>query len=343
MPLTVSLTPPQVAVEPGQSGSFTLELAGDAQNVRFELRGPAAEWALVVPSAVSVPAGGGTVPARVVVQVPRSPRVAAGPSSITVRAAGAEASATVDVLPFVELRASLSPRVSRGRVGGPHTLHVENLGNRAVDVAVVTDGVDGGLQVHPDRTSLALGAGEAVAVPVRVEARGRRLVGASRSRPLRVTVRAGDTAAATEGLLVQERVRWTLPVVLAGGLAALVAVLALRGEGGGRSAPVAVPTTLGGAVPAQTATCPPEVAEPGGDLLVQNFLFCPVSVTVVAGSELRWSNRDQAPHTVTADGDAFDTGGFGRGEVRSVRFDRPGTFHYFCRLHPFMRGTVVVA
>ena len=343
MPVTASLTPSELAVEPGRSGAFTLEVAGDdGQDVHFELRGPAGEWALVVPPTVSLPAGGGTVRARVVVQVPRSPRVAPGPATVTVRAAGAEASATVDVLAFGDLRASLSPRASRGRARGEHTLRVENLGNRAVDAALAAAAGDGGLRVHLDRTSLTVAAGEAVAVPVRVEARGRRLVGQPRSRPFGIAVRAGETVATTDGLLVQDRVRWPLPAAVA--LVALVVGLALAGGGGNPGPQVAVPTTLAGALPAQAAQCPPDAAtDPGGALVVQNFLFCPVSVTVPAGSELRWSNRDQAPHTVSADGGEFDTGNFGRGELRSLRFDRPGTYHYFCRLHPFMRGTVVVA
>ncbi|MDQ4069109.1 MAG: cupredoxin domain-containing protein, partial [Actinomycetota bacterium] len=102
------------------------------------------------------------------------------------------------------------------------------------------------------------------------------------------------------------------------------------------------PTTAAGAVPAQSAACPPEAADPGAPLIV-NFLYCPATVTVAVGTELGWTNRDQALHTVTADSGGFDTGNFGRGEVRTIRFDRPGTFPYFCRLHPFMRGTVVVA
>jgi len=97
------------------------------------------------------------------------------------------------------------------------------------------------------------------------------------------------------------------------------------------------------AAAAPPPACPPESAGAAGDLLVQNFLFCPVTVNVARGSELRWINRDQVPHTVSADGDVFDTGNFGRDEPRSIRFDTPGTFTYFCRLHPFMRGTVVVA
>ena len=337
MPLAVRLTPSQLAVEPGQSGSFNVEVTGDAPDVRLELLGPAAEWALVAPPTVSAPGR-----ARVVVQVPRSPRVTPGPSSITVRAAGVEASATVDVLAFTEIRASLSPRTSRGRSEGRHVLRVENLGNRAVAPAVEAGG-DGALSVEIEGVTLQLAPGEAAAVPVRVGARRPRLAGRPQSRPFEVKVREGGAQppAVAQGLFVQERLRWPLPAAV--GLVASAVGLALAGGSGSPDPQVAVPTTLAGAVPAQAAQCPPDAVDPAGALVVQNFLYCPISVTVPAGSELRWSNRDTVPHTVSADGDEFDTGNFGRGEVRAVRFERPGTFHYFCRLHPFMRGTVVVA
>jgi plastocyanin len=337
VPVTVSLTPAQLPIEPGQSGSFAVEVAGEAQDVRLELGGPAAEWAVVAPPAVAVPGR-----ARVVVQVPRSPRAAPGPSTITLRAGGAEASATVDVLPFADVRASLSPRTSRGRSRGRHVLRVENLGNRVVTAAVETGG-DGALRVELDEVTVRMAPGAAVAVPVGVEARRPRLVGRPQSRSFEVKVREGraQPAAVAEGVFLQERPRWPLPVAL--GLGGLVAGFALLGGGGSPGAPVAVPTTVAGAVPVGAAQCPPDAVDPGGALVVQNFLFCPVSVTVPVGSELRWSNRDAAPHTVSADGDEFDTGAFPRGEARTVRFDRPGTYHYFCRLHPFMRGTVVVA
>jgi plastocyanin len=337
VPVTVSVTPTQLAVEPGRSGSLTVDVRGDAQDVRLELTGTAAAWAVVAPPAVSVPGR-----ARVVVQVPRSPGVAPGPASITVRAGDAEATATVDVLPFSDLRVSLSPRVSRGRSGGRHVLHVENLGNQAVTAAVETGG-DETVRVEVDGVTLPLAPGEAAAVPVRVKATRPRLAGRPQSRPFAVKLRGGSAQPATtaEGLFVQDRVRWPLPVAVVLVLGAVA--VAMVGGGGSRDRPVAVPTTLAGAVPAQTAQCPPDQPGPAGTLLVQNFLFCPIRVTVAAGSELRWSNRDTAPHTVSADGDEFDTGTFGRGEERTVRFERAGTFHYFCRLHPFMRGTVVVA
>jgi plastocyanin len=258
-----------------------------------------------------------------------------------VRAGGGDASATVDVLPFADVRVSLSPRVSRGRSSGRHVLHVENLGNQAVTPAVETGG-DDTVTVALDAVTLSLAPGEAAAVPVRVKATRPRLVGRPRGQPFEVKVRGGNAqpAAIAEGRFVQERARWPLPVAAV----ALLGVLALvvTGGGGGPDRPVAVPTTLAGAVPAQAAQCPPDQRDPGGALVVQNFLFCPTRVTVVAGAEMRWSNRDTAPHTVSADGDEFDTGTFNRGEERTVRFDRAGTFHYFCRLHPFMRGTVVV-
>ncbi len=349
MPVTASLTPSELAVEPGGSGAFTLEVAGDdGQDVRFELLGPAGEWALVVPPAVSLPADGGTVHARVVVQVPRSPRVAPGPSTVTVRASGAEASATVDVLPFADVRASLSPRASRGRSEGRHTLHVENLGNRT-ETRAVRPGSDGALRVELEGASLRMAPGEAVSVPLRVKARRPRLAGRPQARPFRVEVgRDGaEEAAVTDGLFVQERLRWPLPVALLVGAVALVGSLALGGDRdpdpGTGAVAAGAPGTVAGVVPNQTAHCPPDGADPAGTLLVQNFLFCPGTVTVTAGSELRWVNRDQAPHTVSADNAEFDTGNFGHGEVRGIRFDRSGTYRYFCRLHPFMRGTVVVA
>ena len=109
-----------------------------------------------------------------------------------------------------------------------------------------------------------------------------------------------------------------------------------------RAAPGPATTAAPGAA-GPAASCPPaDPAAAPGELLVQNFLFCPATVTVAPGTELRWTNRDGALHTVSADSDLFDTGNFGRGEARTIRFETPGTHAYFCRLHPFMRGTVVV-
>ena len=48
------------------------------------------------------------------------------------------------------------------------------------------------------------------------------------------------------------------------------------------------------------------------------------------------------PHTATADDSSFDTGDLDKGDSKSVTFDKPGTFTYYCRFHPFMKATVEV-
>lgn len=93
---------------------------------------------------------------------------------------------------------------------------------------------------------------------------------------------------------------------------------------------------------AASSSCPPDPAP--GQVVSPGFLFCPAEVTVAAGSEVRWTNADAAPHSLTATGaePAFDSGTLTTGQTFTFRLDRPGTYQYFCRLHPSMRGTVTV-
>ena len=68
----------------------------------------------------------------------------------------------------------------------------------------------------------------------------------------------------------------------------------------------------------------------------------PEAVAVEAGTEVTWTNSDDATHTATADDSSFDTGDLNEGDWASVTFDEPGTFSYYCRFHPFMKATVEV-
>jgi plastocyanin len=77
---------------------------------------------------------------------------------------------------------------------------------------------------------------------------------------------------------------------------------------------------------------------------INNFMFMPAELTVAAGTTVTWINRDDTPHKVVDRDDphrikapALDTGD-------SFRFvyETPGIYHYFCSLHPYMQGTVVV-
>ncbi len=75
---------------------------------------------------------------------------------------------------------------------------------------------------------------------------------------------------------------------------------------------------------------------------MRDFEFFPAKLTVNAGTELTWVNRDSVPHNAIADGGAFDTGTLNRDERGSVVLDQPGTYRYVCTFHPGMEATLTV-
>ena len=79
--------------------------------------------------------------------------------------------------------------------------------------------------------------------------------------------------------------------------------------------------------------------------VVQPFL--PGNLTVKAGATVTWVNKDTIAHTVTStsvpSGAAtFDSGNILFGFSYSVKFTQPGTYHYYCSIHPSMTGTIIV-
>lgn len=77
-------------------------------------------------------------------------------------------------------------------------------------------------------------------------------------------------------------------------------------------------------------------------VLAHDFMFAPLSLTVQAGSTVTWTNKDEEPHTVTSDTGLFRSGAMDTNESFSYRFDKPGTYHYVCSIHPRMTGTIIV-
>lgn len=79
-----------------------------------------------------------------------------------------------------------------------------------------------------------------------------------------------------------------------------------------------------------------------------NGCYLPYEAKVNVGGEVIWTNDDMAFHTVTsgspAEGpnDVFDSGMFKVDEQFSQKFEKSGTFDYFCTLHPWMEGKVIV-
>jgi plastocyanin len=70
--------------------------------------------------------------------------------------------------------------------------------------------------------------------------------------------------------------------------------------------------------------------------------FQPADVTVPAGAAVRWLNDDSEGHTVTAVDGSFNSGVLTVGNEFTETFETPGSFAYFCAIHPEMRGTVTV-
>ena len=75
---------------------------------------------------------------------------------------------------------------------------------------------------------------------------------------------------------------------------------------------------------------------------IDNFSFTPATITVPAGTQVRWTNRDDIPHTVVADDKSFKSKALDTDEEFVYTFSKPGTYKYFCSLHPKMTATVVV-
>lgn len=72
------------------------------------------------------------------------------------------------------------------------------------------------------------------------------------------------------------------------------------------------------------------------------FKYQPATVTVAPGSKVRFSNTSGAAHTATRKG-SFDTGRIKPSRAATVQFNAKGTFAYHCKIHPFMKGKVVVS
>jgi plastocyanin len=83
-------------------------------------------------------------------------------------------------------------------------------------------------------------------------------------------------------------------------------------------------------------------AQDAGQIVIKDYMFAPTSVTVKAGTTVKWTNKDDEPHTVVSDTALFRSGAIDTDENFSFKFDKPGTYHFTCSIHPRMVGTIVV-
>lgn len=123
----------------------------------------------------------------------------------------------------------------------------------------------------------------------------------------------------------------TVPVV-----AGLVLALAVAGCGGS--------ATPSPATPAPTSA---PSASPAGDtttleVAIAGFAYSPAELSVGAGLQVTWTNKDSATHTVTLDDGSSDSGRMSQGSTFTLALPTAGSYAYHCAIHPAMTGVITV-
>ncbi len=97
-------------------------------------------------------------------------------------------------------------------------------------------------------------------------------------------------------------------------------------------------------ITAERSAAREETATAAAKIVIDNFTFDPPELTIAPGTIVTWSNRDDVPHTATSTAKPriFDSGALDTDQSFSHTFTTPGTFEYFCAVHPKMTGRIIV-
>jgi len=87
----------------------------------------------------------------------------------------------------------------------------------------------------------------------------------------------------------------------------------------------------------------PSVGAKANRIEIKDFAFNPQTITVKSGQKITWINHDEEPHTVVSVGKKFQkSSALDTDQEFSITAGAPGTYEYFCSVHPKMTGTIVV-
>ena len=78
------------------------------------------------------------------------------------------------------------------------------------------------------------------------------------------------------------------------------------------------------------------------EVKVDNFTFSPDTLTVPVNSTVTWVNKDDIPHVIAANDGSFKSKALDTDQKYSFTFSKPGTYAYYCSIHPKMVGKIVV-
>jgi plastocyanin len=78
------------------------------------------------------------------------------------------------------------------------------------------------------------------------------------------------------------------------------------------------------------------------EVKIDNFTFNPQQITIKADTTVVWTNGDDIPHMIASKTGIFKSKALDTDDKFSFTFATPGTYPYFCALHPHMTGMIVV-
>ena len=85
----------------------------------------------------------------------------------------------------------------------------------------------------------------------------------------------------------------------------------------------------------------PAAGDSTSQVVVKNFSFSPMTLTVARGARVTWKNLDGEPHLVVGIDGKFRSQALDQNDTYTLKFDTPGTYRYICTIHPQMKGVIV--
>jgi plastocyanin len=102
------------------------------------------------------------------------------------------------------------------------------------------------------------------------------------------------------------------------------------------------PSYTGAHLPPDDRGAPAARAAAPARVSIDNFSFAPAELTVAVGQPVIWDNRDDVPHTIVATNREFSSAALDTDQTFTHAFSSPGTYVYFCGIHPHMTGRITV-
>ena len=227
-----------VSVVPGETATARVRVRNTGTVVdsySLTVLGQPAAWTTVVPAALSLfPGADGTMELHFA--PPRTATVGAGPQPFGVRVVGTEdpdnpmvEEGELNLLPFVEVAAKLTPRTSETKRKSKHEIVIDNKGNSAVGVHLSVSDPDEQLAFELSESNVTVDAGQSRHVPVKVIARKGFARGSDKHRPFQAKVTPEGSAfpITLDGNLIQKAGLPRFVVPLVAGVVALALIAAV--------------------------------------------------------------------------------------------------------------------